>query len=40
MFQPTRQDLMKVRGTNSTSPYNAIQSWKVEHDGRIRNVYA
>jgi sulfane dehydrogenase subunit SoxC len=37
-IQPTRQDLVKVRGTNSTYHYNAIQSCKVEHDGR--NVYA
>ena len=36
--QPTRQDLVKVRGTNSTYHYNAIQSWKVEHDGRFKNV--
>lgn len=38
--QPTRQDLVKVRGTNSLYHYNAIQSWKVERDGRIRNIYA
>ena len=39
-LQPTRQDLVKVRGTNSLYHYNAIQSWKVEADGRIRNIYA
>ena len=38
--QPTREDLVKVRGTNSLYHYNAIQSWKVERDGRIRNIYA
>ena len=38
--QPTRQQLVKVRGTNSTYHYNAIQSWKVERDGRVRNIYA
>jgi len=38
--QPTRQDLVKVRGTNSTYHYNAIQSWRVERDGRVRNIYA
>jgi sulfane dehydrogenase subunit SoxC len=39
-LQPTRHDLVKVRGTNSLYHYNAIQSWKVEADGRIRNIYA
>ena len=38
--QPTRDALVKVRGTNSLYHYNAIQSWKVEQDGRIRNIYA
>jgi sulfane dehydrogenase subunit SoxC len=38
--QPTRQDLVKVRGTNSLYHYNAIQSWKVERDGRVHNIYA
>jgi sulfane dehydrogenase subunit SoxC len=38
--QPTRQDLVKVRGTNSLYHYNAIQSWKVDSDGRVRNIYA
>jgi len=38
--QPTREDLVKARGTNSLYHYNAIQSWKVERDGRIRNIYA
>jgi sulfane dehydrogenase subunit SoxC len=38
--QPSRQDLVKVRGTNSLYHYNAIQSWRVERDGRIRNIYA
>jgi sulfane dehydrogenase subunit SoxC len=37
--QPTRQDLVKVRGQNSVYHYNAIQSWKVEPDGRVRNIY-
>lgn len=39
-LQPSRQDLVKVRGTNSLYHYNAIQSWRVERDGRIRNIYA
>lgn len=38
--QPSRQELVKVRGTNSLYHYNAIQSWRVERDGRIRNIYA
>jgi sulfane dehydrogenase subunit SoxC len=37
--QPARQDLVKVRGRNSTYHYNAIQSWRVERDGRVRNIY-
>jgi sulfane dehydrogenase subunit SoxC len=37
--QPSRQELMKVRGANSIYHYNAIQSWKVEEDGRIHNVH-
>lgn len=39
-IQPTRQELVKVRGTQSIYHYNAIQSWRVERDGRIRNIYA
>jgi sulfane dehydrogenase subunit SoxC len=38
--QPTRQELVKVRGYNSVFHYNAIQSWRVERDGRVRNIYA
>ena len=38
--QPMRQDLVKVRGINSVYHYNAIQSWRVERDGRIRNIHA
>jgi sulfane dehydrogenase subunit SoxC len=37
--QPSRQDLVKVRGTTSLYHYNAIQSWRVERDGRVRNIY-
>ena len=39
-IQPTRQDLVKVRGTHSLYHYNAIQSWRVERDGQVRNLYA
>jgi sulfane dehydrogenase subunit SoxC len=38
--QPSRDDLIKVRGTNSIYHYHAIQSWKVERDGSVRNVNA
>jgi Sulfite oxidase and related enzymes len=38
--QPSRQDLVKVRGTNSIYHYNAIHSWRVERDGRVRNIHA
>lgn len=37
--QPSRQDLLKVRGPHATYHYNAIQSWKVEENGRIRDVH-
>lgn len=39
-IQPPRQELVKVRGTNSLYHYNAIQSWRVERDGQVRNLYA
>ncbi|MGQ0810794.1 MAG: sulfite dehydrogenase, partial [Nitrospiraceae bacterium] len=39
-IQPMRQELLKVRGTNSTYHYNAIQSWKVNDDGQVRNIHA
>ncbi|TKB80914.1 MAG: sulfite dehydrogenase [Nitrospira sp.] len=38
--QPTRDALIKVRGTNSIYHYNAVQSWKVDHDGRVRYTSA
>jgi sulfane dehydrogenase subunit SoxC len=39
-IQPTREALVKVRGTNSLYHYNGIQSWKVSQDGRVQNIYA
>ena len=36
--QPTRQELVDVRGTNSYYHYNAIQSWKIDKEGSVRNV--
>lgn len=38
--QPSREALVKVRGHNSIYHYNAIQTWKVERDGLVRNVNA
>ncbi len=37
--QPTRQDLIAVRGLNSDYHNNAIQSWKVSEEGKVRNVH-
>lgn len=36
--QPTLQALIKVRGTNSYYHNNAIQTWKIDEDGQVRNV--
>lgn len=38
--QPTRAQLIAVRGTNSIYHYNGIQSWQVSESGDIRNVHA
>jgi len=38
--QPSREALIKVRGTHSSYHYNGIQSWKIGPDGRVSNVYA
>ncbi|NKB82422.1 MAG: sulfite dehydrogenase [Nitrospirales bacterium] len=37
--QPTLQELVKVRGTNSYYHNHAIQSWKVLENGHVENVY-
>ncbi|WP_343062231.1 sulfite dehydrogenase [Hyphomicrobium methylovorum] len=37
--QPTRTDLIKVRGLHSVYHYNAIQSWAVAADGSVSNVH-
>jgi sulfane dehydrogenase subunit SoxC len=37
--QPSREDLIKVRGTNAIYHYNAVQSWKIERDGKVRNIH-
>jgi sulfane dehydrogenase subunit SoxC len=36
--QPTRQQLVDVRGLNSAYHYNAIQTWRVAEDGTVSNV--
>lgn len=36
--QPTLKELIEVRGTNSYYHNNAIQSWKINEDGNVRNV--
>ncbi|QHI99903.1 sulfite dehydrogenase [Xylophilus rhododendri] len=36
--QPTPQELIAVRGLESGYHYNAIQSWGVTPDGKVRNV--
>jgi sulfane dehydrogenase subunit SoxC len=38
--QPTRDELVKLRGLNSVYHYNAIQSWAVAADGGVSNVHA
>jgi sulfane dehydrogenase subunit SoxC len=37
--QPTLKELVKVRGVNSKFHLNAIQSWKVDVDGSVKNVH-
>jgi sulfane dehydrogenase subunit SoxC len=36
--QPNYRQLREVRGTRSIYHNNAIQSWKVEANGEVRNV--
>lgn len=38
--QPTRQQLISAVGTNALYHYNAIQTWKVDANGRVTNVHA
>jgi sulfane dehydrogenase subunit SoxC len=38
--QPTRHDLIAVRGTHSNYHYNAIHSWMVTDDGSVQAVHA
>ena len=38
--QPSRAELVNVRGTSSIYHYNGIQSWKIAAGGQVSNVYA
>jgi sulfane dehydrogenase subunit SoxC len=38
--QPSRAELVTVRGTGSIYHYNGIQSWKIAAEGQVTNVYA
>ena len=37
--QPSREALIKARGTESSYHYHGIQSWKIERDGRVLNIH-
>jgi sulfane dehydrogenase subunit SoxC len=39
-LQPSRAELVNVRGTGSIYHYNGIQSWKIAAEGQVTNVYA
>ncbi|HEX6534826.1 MAG TPA: sulfite dehydrogenase [Gemmatimonadaceae bacterium] len=36
--QPTREQILAVRGVNATDHYNGIKSWYVHRDGSVRHV--
>jgi sulfane dehydrogenase subunit SoxC len=36
--QPTRDQLIAVRGTNSEDHFNAIHTWRVDEHGRVSNA--
>jgi sulfane dehydrogenase subunit SoxC len=37
-FQPTRDELLAVRGKNATDHYNGIKVWRVLADGKVTHV--
>ncbi len=37
-MQPSRESLIAVRGRHSAYHHNGIQSWRIDRDGRVRNV--
>jgi len=38
--QPTRDELIAQHGANVIYHYHAIQAWRVESSGEVKNVYA
>jgi sulfane dehydrogenase subunit SoxC len=38
--QPTRDEFIARHGNNATYHYHAIQAWRVESSGEVKNVYA
>jgi sulfane dehydrogenase subunit SoxC len=38
--QPTREQLIAVRGTNSEDHFNAIHTWRVDEKGAVTNALA
>jgi len=38
--QPTRDQIVSAEGTNAVYHYNAIQTWKVDENGKVTNAYA
>jgi sulfane dehydrogenase subunit SoxC len=38
--QPTRDEFIARHGSNATYHYHAIQAWRVESSGEVKNVYA
>jgi sulfane dehydrogenase subunit SoxC len=36
--QPTREQLVAVRGTNSEDHFNAIHTWRVSENGEVSNA--
>ena len=36
--QPTRDELVSVRGLNGTDHYNGIKAWHVHRDGKVSHV--
>ena len=37
--QPTRNELLALKGSNAYYHFNAINSWSVDQDGGVRHVY-
>lgn len=39
IVQPTRSELLALRGAHSVYHYNAVQSWAINSDGTVANVH-